>query len=73
MSNTPRSQPTLKADDPRSVCGRSRLLLLAFVAALVGVDIAGFWNYHLVDGFGQEVVAGQTIGNTAQLAEGYDA
>ena len=74
MSHAPRSHPTLDADDPRTVWGRSRLVLLALVAALVGVAIAGFWNYHLVDGFGQDVVAGQTIGNTAQIAEdGYGA
>lgn len=73
MPSTSHSQATLNVDDPRAVYGRSRLLFLGLVAALVGVVIAGFWNYHFVDGFGQEVVAAQTIGNTAQLAEGYDA
>lgn len=31
--------------------------------------IAGFWNYKLVDGFGREVVAGNTIGNADVLAK----
>lgn len=59
--------------NPQAVYGRPRLFAIAGLAALVGVLIAGFWNYHLVDGFGQEIVAGQTIGNTTELAEGYDA
>lgn len=42
-----------------------------FLAVLAAVLIAGFWNYHLVDGFGQEVVAGNTIGDTSQLADDY--
>lgn len=64
---------TLRANSPRDAYGFSRLVLLALGAALVGVAIAGFWNYHVVDGFGQNVVAGGTIGDTAQLAQGYNA
>lgn len=39
------------------------LLVIAF-----GIIIAGFWNYHLVDGFGKNIVAGNTIGDTSTLA-----
>jgi sulfite exporter TauE/SafE len=41
------------------------------LAVLAAVLIAGFWNYHLVDGFGKEIVAGNTIGDTSQLADDY--
>ncbi|MCC5941112.1 MAG: sulfite exporter TauE/SafE family protein [Balneolaceae bacterium] len=38
---------------------------------LLGVIIAGFWNFHLVDGFGRDVIAGRTIGDTSTLAGSY--
>src|SRR5690625_451241 len=38
---------------------------------LLGVIIAGFWNYHLVDGFGRDFIAGRTIGDTGLLAGSY--
>ena len=50
---------------------RSRLLW-ALCAIVLGVLIAGFWNYHLVDGFGKDFVAGQTIGDTERLSGSYD-
>lgn len=50
---------------------RSRLLW-AISAIGLGVLIAGFWNYHWVDGFGKEFVAGQVIGDTEQLAGSYN-
>lgn len=37
----------------------------------LAVLIAGFWNYHLVDGFGKDIIAGNTIGNTSDLAGDY--
>lgn len=43
-------------------------LWLALGAVSLGVLVAGFWNYHLVDGFGREMVAGRTIGDTGALA-----
>ncbi|KZE79093.1 hypothetical protein AV654_16555 [Paenibacillus elgii] len=43
----------------------------ALIGIAVGVLIAGFWNYKLVDGFGNEIVAGQTIGKTSELAGSY--
>lgn len=70
---TPPVHAALDATNPRDVYGTRRLLVLALSTILVGVMVAGFWNYHLVDGFGQEVVAGGTIGDTAQLAQSYDA
>lgn len=50
---------------------RSRLLW-AICAIVIGVLIAGFWNYHWVDGFGKEFVAGQTIGDTENLSGTYN-
>ena len=47
-----------------SLSARVTVLLLA---SLVGVVIAGFWNFRLVDGFGREVVAGQTLGDPGEL------
>lgn len=44
-------------------------ILYALAIIAIGIIIAGFWNYHLVDGFGQKVVAGNTIGDTSSLAE----
>lgn len=46
-------------------------LLLGFSVMAVGILIAGFWNYHLVDGFGRDFIAGQTIGDTGALAGTY--
>lgn len=46
---------------------RSRLLWAA-CAIIAGVLIAGFWNYHLVDGFGRDFVAGPMIGDTERLS-----
>lgn len=40
-------------------------------AILFGVLAAGFWNYQLVDGFGREVIAGNMIGDTGELAGEY--
>lgn len=49
-----------------------RRLLYVFGMIIVAVLIAGFWHRGLVDGFGREIVAGKTIGNTGELAEQYD-
>src|SRR5688572_31948602 len=38
-----------------------RLTYLA-AAAGVGVVVAGFWNFRVVDGFGADIVAANTIG-----------
>ena len=40
----------------------------SFLAVLFAVLVAGFWNFRLVDEFGSEFVAGNTIGDTATLA-----
>jgi cytochrome c biogenesis protein CcdA len=45
--------------------------LYALGAVIVGVTIAGFWNYKLVDGFGRDVVAANTIGNADVLAKSF--
>lgn len=46
----------------------SKRLLLGFTVIITGIIIAGFWNYHLVDGFGRDFIAGRTIGDTNILA-----
>jgi sulfite exporter TauE/SafE len=38
------------------------------LAMTAGLVAAGFWNYQLVDGFGREVVAAQTIGDPSGLS-----
>lgn len=43
-------------------------LLYGFTVMGLGILIAGFWNYHLVDGFGKNFIAGNTIGDTTALA-----
>jgi hypothetical protein len=37
-------------------------------AALIGLLVAGFWNAQIADGFGREVVAGHTIGDSGALS-----
>jgi len=53
--------------NPRRAYTRTRLLFYVAGAIVLGIVIAGFWNYHLVNGFGEEVIAGGTIGGTAEL------
>ncbi len=43
-------------------------VLYTLVAIFGAILLAGFWNYHLVDGFGKEFIAGNTIGDSSQLA-----
>lgn len=47
-------------------------LLYVFVMIFVAILIAGFWHRGLVDGFGRNIIAGETIGNTGELAGQYD-
>jgi sulfite exporter TauE/SafE len=51
----------------------NRRILYTVLAVIAAVLIAGFWNYHLVDGFGKEFVAGNTIGDTTQLGDDYSS
>ncbi len=46
-------------------------LLYSVLGMLGAVIIAGFWNYHLVDGFGKEIIMEGTLGNSADLADDY--
>ncbi len=57
--------------DVTSAYATSRRVLYALAVIIGAVFIAGFWNYHLVDGFGRDVVAGKMIGDTSELAGGY--
>lgn len=52
--------------DERYSAGRRLSYLLSAVVA--GVVIAGFWNFRLVDEFGSQVVAANTIGDYRGLA-----
>lgn len=47
---------------------KNKRILLGLAVAGIGILIAGFWNYHLVDGFGRDFIAGRTIGDTSVLA-----
>ncbi|MFH5884332.1 hypothetical protein ACG2F4_08475 [Halalkalibaculum sp. DA3122] len=51
---------------------KSKRVAYTLGAVVFAVLLAGFWNYHLVDGFGKEVIAGNTIGDTSRLAGGYE-
>lgn len=50
-----------------------RRLVYTVLAVAAAVVLAGFWNYHLVDGFGKEVIAGNTIGDPSDLADDYSS
>lgn len=67
------SSSSLSPDNPRRVYDSTRLFLYVLGAVVLGVLIAGFWNYHLVDGFGKDVIAGATIGETSELAGSYSS
>lgn len=41
----------------------ARRILWLTLAAAAGVVVAGFWNFRLVDGFGADIVAANTIGS----------
>lgn len=60
-------------ENPRRAYETSRLLVYVAGAVALGVLIAGFWNYHLVDGFGKDVIADGTIGDPADLASSYSS
>lgn len=59
-------------DDFYTAYPLKKRLKYVFGMILVAVLIAGFWHRGLVDGFGRNVVAGGTIGNTGDLAGQYD-
>ena len=40
-----------------------RRMVYLVVAVLAGVVVAGFWNFRVVDGFGADIVAANTIGD----------
>lgn len=67
------SSIVLSSKTPRQACDSKRLLAYTLGAVVVGVLIAGFWNYHLVDGFGKDIIAEGTIGDTAELAGSYSS
>jgi hypothetical protein len=64
-------QAALVADPFLETYQTTRRLVLGFAVIALGIVIAGFWNYHLVDGFGRDFVAGRAIGDTGALAGSY--
>ncbi len=62
-----------EADDFYTAYPLRKRLLYVLGIVIVAVVIAGFWHRGLVDGFGRDVIAGGTIGNTVDLAGQYDA
>ena len=49
----------------------AKRVAFAVAAVLVGVVVAGFWNYHAVDGLGRTVFAEPLVGNTGDAAGAY--
>lgn len=62
---TPRAQTS--ADLAETYPQAVRLGYLA-AAVLAGLLVAGFWNAKVADGFGREIVAGHTIGDSSALS-----
>jgi sulfite exporter TauE/SafE len=54
--------------DLRQALGPGRRLAWIVGAIAIGTVIAGLWNYHLADGFGRDVVAANTVGDTSVLS-----
>lgn len=63
-----RSTPIDATSDLRQVYTTSERARYAALAVAIGVLVAGFWNFRLVDGFGRDVVAGSTVGDPEALA-----
>lgn len=62
------SDSSKKTDPFLSYYPNRKRMLYAIAVIAAGIIIAGFWNYHLVDGFGKNIIAGNTIGDTSSLA-----
>jgi hypothetical protein len=60
------STPSLPA-----IYGGRRLVVYALASIAAAVILAGFWNYHLVDGFGRDLVAAPAVGDTSGLGGAY--
>lgn len=59
---------TVSSDLFRQKYRTPKRLLYGLAAAMLGILIAGFWNYQLVDGFGRDFIAAGTIGDTDVLS-----
>lgn len=58
-----RPTPTSTAADLAAAYPVARRLSWLALATAAGVVLAGFWNFRLVDGFGADIVAANTIGS----------
>jgi cytochrome c biogenesis protein CcdA len=62
----------LTSDPPQTILSKNyslrRRVVWVIVSLALGILIAGFWNYKIVDNFGRNIIANRTIGETAQLA-----
>jgi len=66
----------MKVEEVENFCTAypvKRRLVYVLVMIILAVLVAGFWHRGLVDGFGRNIVAGETIGNTNELAGQYDS
>lgn len=61
-------QPIVTTDSFLKEYQTKKRLLMGFAVIATGIVVAGFWNFHLVDGFGRDFIAGRTIGDTSALA-----
>ena len=61
----------MSATDFYDAYSAERRATYALLAILFAVLVAGFWNFRVVDEFGAEVIAGNTIGDTSALAGDY--
>lgn len=66
MSTDISTRPSFRAAYPFG-----RRVTTAIVAVLLGVIVAGFWNYHLVDGFGTTTFAEPLVGDPDKAAGAY--
>lgn len=57
----------------RTAYGLGTRLKWAILAMVLGIVIAGMWNYNVVDGFGKGIVASNLIGDSSKLAGSFAA
>lgn len=61
-------RPLGPGTDLRQVLGTRGRVAWTVAAVTIGCLIAGLWNFHLADGFGRDVVAAHTVGDTGVLS-----
>ncbi len=51
----------------------NKRVIYTIITIIIALLIAGFWNRGISDGFGRTIIAGNTIGDTVELAGQFDA